>query len=269
MQHVVFDDPAIRPVRADHAPLLRGRRRPISSGLRHFKATHGDVVDMVAGREEACATNTDLHQFLIRIGTLEIRPDRCGAGILVHFGMPYITCTVHIRHRAGNLQREILIRITRLRIVYAFQRRRFEEGNTVEIHIAKMFVRILAELGHFQPVTENRGREWIEIPEHRIIKHHRPHMRMIGQFRPALHAFRAFDNRPCFAFGSAVGDALMFTQTAAFRIDLFAVYAFMHDYRITRSSHLRGLGNRGERMFRVAARSIAAGWFDMVFKLHC
>ncbi len=76
MQHVVFDDPAIRPVRADHAPLLRGRRRPISSGLRHFKATHGDVVDMVAGREEACATNTDLHQFLIRIGTLEIRPDR-------------------------------------------------------------------------------------------------------------------------------------------------------------------------------------------------
>mgnify|MGYP006913774125 CR=1 FL=1 len=64
---------------------------------------------------------------------------------------------------------------------------------------------------------------------------------MIGQFRPALHAFRAFDNRPCFAFGSAVGDALMFTQTAAFRIDLFAVYAFMHDYRITRRGHLRGL----------------------------
>ena len=25
----------------------------------------------------------------------------------------------------------------------------------------------------------------------------------------------------------------------------------------------------GERMLRVAARSIAAGWFDMVFKLHC
>ena len=94
-------------------------------------------------------------------------------------------------------------------------------------------------------------------------------MRMIGQFRPALHAFRAFDNRPHFAFGSAVGDALMFTQTAAFRIDLFAVYAFMHDYRITRRGHLRGLGNRGERMLRVAARNIAAGWFDMVFKLHC
>ena len=119
---------------------------------------------MVAGREEACATNTDLHQFLIRIGTLEIRPDRCGAGILVHFGMPYITCTVHIRHRAGNLQHEILIRITRLRIVYAFQRRRFEEGNSVEIHIAKMFVRILAELGHFQPVTENRGRDGLKSP---------------------------------------------------------------------------------------------------------
>ena len=79
-------------------------------------------------------------------------------------------------------------------------------------------------------------------------------MRMIGQFRPALHAFRAFDNRSCFAFGSAVGDALMFTQTATFRIDLFAVYAFMHDYRITRRGHLRGLGNRGERMLRVTAR---------------
>ena len=61
----------------------------------------------------------------------------------------------------------------------------------------------------------------------------------------------------------------MFTQTAASRIDLFAVCAFMHDYRITRRGHLRGLGNRGERMLRVAARSIVAGWFDMVFKLHC
>ena len=132
-----------------------------------------------------------------------------------------------------------------------------------------MFVRLLAELGHFQPVTENRSRERIEIAEHRVVKRHRPHMRMIGQFRPVLHAFRAFDNRPSFALGSAIGDAFMFAQTTVPRINLFAVYAFMHDHRIARRSHPRGLGNRGERMLRVAARGIAAGWFDMVFKLHC
>ena len=269
MQYVVFDNPAIRPVRTDHAPLLRGRRRPITGGLRHFKTAHSDVVDMVAGREEARTTNADFHQFRIRIGTLEICPDRCGAGMLVHFGMPHITGTVRIRHRAGNLQREILIRVTRSRVVYTFQCRRFEEGNTVEIHIAKMFVRLLAELGHFQPIAENRGREWIEIAEHRVVKRHRPHMRMIGQFRPTLHTFRAFDNRPCFTLGPAIGDAFMFAQTTVLRINLFAVYAFMHDHRVARSSHLRGLGNRGERMLRVATRGIAAGWFDMVFKRHC
>ena len=42
--HVVLDDPALAPVRADQADLLGGGRRPGGGGVAQREAAHGDVV---------------------------------------------------------------------------------------------------------------------------------------------------------------------------------------------------------------------------------
>ena len=73
---VVLDDPALRPVGADEAGLVGGRRGPRAGGLRQLEAAHGDVVDVVLGGIEDGAAHVDLDELRVRVGAVEVRPDR-------------------------------------------------------------------------------------------------------------------------------------------------------------------------------------------------
>ena len=69
----ILDDPALRPVRADHAVLERRRRSPGRCGLRHRKSGKCDIADAGLRREEAVAAHVDFHSLFVRVIPLEIR----------------------------------------------------------------------------------------------------------------------------------------------------------------------------------------------------
>ena len=75
--HVVLDDPALAPMRADQPDLLRRRRRPGRGGIAQGEAANGDVVPARLVRVKNGAANIDLHLLLVRVNILELRPDRC------------------------------------------------------------------------------------------------------------------------------------------------------------------------------------------------
>ena len=76
MDEVVFDDPALGPVRTDQAGLVRGRRRPGGCGLGQLEPADGDVVEVMLRRVEDRAADVDLDQFGVRVSALEVGPDR-------------------------------------------------------------------------------------------------------------------------------------------------------------------------------------------------
>src|SRR5215212_3402769 len=76
MDDVVFDDPALGPVRPDQTRLVGCRRGPGSGGLGEFKPANGDVVEVVLDRIEHRAPYVDLDELLVRIRALEVGPDR-------------------------------------------------------------------------------------------------------------------------------------------------------------------------------------------------
>ncbi len=84
--HVVLDDPAFAPVGADQTDLLGCGRRPGGGRVLHRKPAHGDVVDARLFRIEHRPAHIDLHQLLIGIDPLELRPDR--GVLLVHLAEP-------------------------------------------------------------------------------------------------------------------------------------------------------------------------------------
>ena len=83
---IVLDDPALAPMRADQADLLGGGRRPGRGRVAQDEAAHGEVVDAGLFRVEDRATHIDLHQLLVGINALELRPDR--RVVLVHLAEP-------------------------------------------------------------------------------------------------------------------------------------------------------------------------------------
>ena len=68
----ILDDPALGPVGADHAVLIRRGRRPGGGGLADPEAGEGDVIHAGFRGHEAIAAHVDFHLFLIGILPLEI-----------------------------------------------------------------------------------------------------------------------------------------------------------------------------------------------------
>ena len=68
----VLNDPALRPVRADHTVLECRGRRPGRCCLADLKAADCNIANARLRREEALPANVDLDQLLIRILVLEI-----------------------------------------------------------------------------------------------------------------------------------------------------------------------------------------------------
>ena len=92
---VVFNDPALAPVRAQKARLVGGRRGPRGSGLRHFKTADGDVVHPHLIRVEAALAHVDFHALLVRIRALEVRVD--GGVLLIAFAAPLVNGLLRVQ----------------------------------------------------------------------------------------------------------------------------------------------------------------------------
>ena len=84
----VLDDPALGPVRADHAVLVGGGRRPCGRGLGDGEAADRDVADPGFGWHEAFAAHVDLHVLLVGVPPLEVRVDHGLAAVL--FRIPLV-----------------------------------------------------------------------------------------------------------------------------------------------------------------------------------
>ena len=97
---VVLDDPALRPVRADQAGLVGGRRCPRSRGVGQFETGDGDVVEVVLDGVEHGSAHVDLDQLGVGIGTGEVCPD--GGVIGAHLGMPDQPGLVRVPNRVES-----------------------------------------------------------------------------------------------------------------------------------------------------------------------
>jgi hypothetical protein len=108
---VVFDDPALGPVRANQADLLGGRRCPGGGGTAHFESTHGDEIHAGLRRIKHRLADVDFHTAGIRIDTRETRPKR---GFLrPHLAEPLrLACRLQGLQR-GRLRQPIAIQIHR------------------------------------------------------------------------------------------------------------------------------------------------------------
>lgn len=100
MDNVVLDDPPLRPVRPDEARLVRGRWCPGARGLRQLEAAHSDIVDMMLGRGEDASAHVDLDELRIRIGSLEVCPDR--RLLLADLGVPHVARLFRVADPVGD-----------------------------------------------------------------------------------------------------------------------------------------------------------------------
>ena len=75
---IIFDDPALTPVRPQQPLLHGGGRRPGCGGMHHLKSPDCDVIQPCFLREKAGFPYIDFHLFLIWIRSLEIGIDRGG-----------------------------------------------------------------------------------------------------------------------------------------------------------------------------------------------
>src|SRR5690606_37074756 len=96
---VVLDYPALGPVRADEPGLVRRRRRPRGGRLAELEATHGDVVDVVLGREEHRRAHVDLDERGVRGDAGEVGPH--GGRVLADLGVPALLHLLGVALVAG------------------------------------------------------------------------------------------------------------------------------------------------------------------------
>ena len=100
VDHVVLDDPALSPIGADEPGLVGGGRGPRARRLRELEAAHGDVVDVMVGGAEHRPAHVDLRQLGVRVGALEVRPDR--RRVRADLGVPDEPGLLGVAHPVGR-----------------------------------------------------------------------------------------------------------------------------------------------------------------------
>ncbi|MPN41970.1 hypothetical protein SDC9_189525 [bioreactor metagenome] len=75
-------------MRADHALLQRGGRRPLRGRHGDRKAGQGDVIYMLLRREEAARADVDLHLLAVGVSTLEVGVEDGLIPLLALAGIP-------------------------------------------------------------------------------------------------------------------------------------------------------------------------------------
>ena len=86
----VFDDPALRPVRRDHALLECRRRSPLGRGLADSEAGERDITDALFRGGKAGGANGEFYLFHIGILALEVGVEHGLVGLRVLLGIPHV-----------------------------------------------------------------------------------------------------------------------------------------------------------------------------------
>ena len=69
---IIFNDPALTPMRSDKSELLGCGRRPLRSRLTHNKSADGDIINSGRTRIEAAVPYIDLHRLFVGVMVMEI-----------------------------------------------------------------------------------------------------------------------------------------------------------------------------------------------------
>ena len=230
VDNVVLDNPPLVPVRRDHADLFGGRSAPLRGGLTELEAADREIVHPRSRRIEAGMPHRYLHQLLIGIEFMEIRPD--GRIAVIDLAAPHISRTFGVENT-----------VIRLRMHDLFVRELFIEGLPVEKDLADVVnASVIVE-----PVAAQQLLVRIVIAEKRIRNHHFPDT-VLG-FSPARDDLRAFDLDFLSGCGP-VNDPVIVVRTSAKRIHPFAVGTGMHRNHIPRPCVIHGAVYRPERSFR-------------------
>ena len=198
------------------------------------EAAHGDVVDARLFRIEHRPADVDLHQLLVGVDPLELRPDR--GVVLVHLAEPE-------RRGSGGLQD--VVQLGRL-------------GQPVAVEIDGAGV-MLPALG-IEPVAVDQVAVGIEAAEEGIGQGHLPDV--VLDLHPVLDDFRPLD-LDLLARRGLVDDALLVGCAAARRADAFAVNAFVHGDHVARLGEIGGPLDRAERRRLRAGIGVVAAAGDV------
>src|SRR5581483_6951752 len=183
VDRVVLDDPALGPVRADEPGLVRGRRGPRARRLGQFEAAYGDVVEVVLGRIEHRPAHVDLHQFGVRVGAAEVRPDR--RRVVADLGVPDEAGLPGVADPAGHAGPVVGDLGAQWRIGHLVAGTHLIAATAVQVDIAEVLDG--RRPGLDQPVARNLEREGIPVAEHRV-GHRRPPHRVSGAGAPGTGA---------------------------------------------------------------------------------
>ena len=241
----VLDDPALGPVRADHAVLVGGGRRPSGGGLVDVEAAHGDVANARLGGHEALAAHVDLHVLLVRVLAVEVGVNHGLAAVL--FGVPLPAGRLRLPGVGVHLGLQAFLDAGRLikRLV-------------VQIHRA----RVLAAAGKV-PVAVDIGGVGVVAAEDAVVHTAHPHVALIGL--PALDLLRAGDHGAQRLL-AAVGDARV-RRAGVLRIYILAVDAGGHHDLVARAGNLRRVADALER--RLLRAVAVTRRFCVDVKNHC
>ena len=242
----VFDDPAFGPVRADHAFLVSGRRRPLGSGAADCETGEGDVADTFLRGIEAVPADVDLDVFSVRIRALEIGPDQGLIRGFVLLGVPGIDCEGGIPGLFVNFRFEDLLKGSH-----------FVEGFPVQVDFAGM-----GDVGGDVPVAADEGGIGVVISEYPVRDSGKIDVPLI--FLPVFDDFGTGDHSLP-GLDAAVDDPLFF-RTGLFRIDIFAVDARRYQNFIAGAGDRGGLGYIPEGIFFCAVS--ASGTVSVYIDLH-
>ena len=213
----VLDDPALGPVRADQAVLIRRRRGPGGGALVDVKAGDGDVVQAVLVRHEAVAPHEDFDLLGIGVQLVEVGVQHGLAAVLLGVPLPggfFLVPGTGVRFGLlAFLQRDGLI-----------------QHLVVQEHRAGV-----AHRRREIPVAADHGGVGVVIAEHAVVHPVHPHIAL--EPLPAHQRLRAGNHRAQRLLG-AIDDPGVLSAAVAGR-DLFAVDARRDEDLVPRHGHPR------------------------------
>ncbi len=234
----VLDDPALRPVRADHAVLVGCRRRPGRRCLVDVESLHSDIAPAGLRRHEALPAHVDLDLLLRGIRPAEVRVDHGLVRLRVLLGVPLALRRLRVPGALVDFARDAGSQVGDL-----------VERLVVQPHAAGVLV-ALREV----PVAEDPGLVRVVPAEDPVLHSRDPDVSL--NVRPVRHDLRAGDDRAEMLL-APVDDARVL-RTSVHRIDVFAVDARRdHDF-VTRLRDLRCVINAAKRSF-LRAVAVPAG----------
>ena len=216
---------------------------------------------MVLRRGEDASAHVDLDEMRIRIGSLEVRPDR--RLVVADLGVPHAARLLRVADPVGDVGPVVERFRPKRRIRHRGKARHLVETQSVQVDVAEMLLRRVPRVD--DPVAVDLFGEWVERAEERVWHRHLPDCST--DRLPAGDAFRALDD-DVLAGGGLVGDAPLVAPPAVPGIHPFAVHTLVDDDGVSRLGHTGSAVDGPERPVFGAVRDVGADRRDVEDGCH-